>query len=164
MPILSPDCLECFSRSAEQTRRFGMRLGAMLRPGDLVGFTGDLGAGKTTLISGIAQGWGTLDHVTSPTFVLVNEYERGDGATLFHMDAYRIGSVWEAEELDFERMLQKGAMVIEWAERIAPILPNERLWINMKYVSEETRSFTLCPTGKRFVDMTAEFRQKSFGV
>lgn len=164
MPILDPQCVECFSRSADQTRRFGMRLGSMLRPGDLIGFTGDLGAGKTTLISGIAKGWGSIDHVTSPTFVLVNEYYRHDDAILFHMDAYRIGSIWEAEELDFERMLHCGAMVIEWAERIEPILPKERLWIDMKYISEESRCFTLRPQGKRYVDMTAEFRQKSFGV
>ena len=139
MPILDSETVECFSHSADQTRRFGMRIGSMLRTGDLVGFTGDLGAGKTTLISGIAKGWGSTDPVTSPTFVLVNEYYRYDKSVLFHMDAYRIGSLWEAEELDFERMLQKGAMVIEWAERIEPILPRDRLWIDMKYIDEEQR-------------------------
>ena len=105
MPILDPNTVECFSRSADQTRRFGMRLGSLLKPGDLVGLSGDLGAGKTTLISGVAKGWGSPDPVTSPTFVLVNEYYRSDSSILFHMDAYRIGSIWEAEELDFERML-----------------------------------------------------------
>ena len=164
MPIMNPNSVECISRSAEQTRRYGMRLGAMLRPGDLIGFTGDLGAGKTTLIGGIAKGWGTVDHVTSPTFVLVNEYNRSDDQILFHMDAYRIGSLWEAEELDFDRMLQRGPVLIEWAELIEPILPQERLWIHMKYIDDEVRSFTLQPQGKRFVDMAANFRQKCFGV
>ncbi len=164
MPTLDSESVECISRSADQTRRFGMRLGTMLKPGDLIGFTGDLGAGKTTLISGIAKGWGTTDPVTSPTFVLVNEYYRADDSVLFHMDAYRIGSIWEAEELDFERMLQKGPMLIEWAELIKEILPEERLWINMKYISDEVRSFTLIPRGKRYTAMAAEFRKQCFGV
>ena len=164
MAILDPNSVECISRSADQTRRFGMRLGSLLRPGDLVGLTGDLGAGKTTLISGVAKGWGSMDPVTSPTFVLVNEYYRFDNSVLFHMDAYRIGSIWEAEELDFERMLQKGPLLIEWAEQIEPILPQELLWIHMKYLSDEGRSFTLKPKGKHYIDMTAEFRRLCFGV
>ena len=164
MPILDPNTVECISRSADQTRRFGMRLGSLLRPGDLIGLTGDLGAGKTTLISGVAKGWGSTDPVTSPTFVLVNEYYRYDGRVLFHMDAYRIGSLWEAEELDFERMLQKGPMLIEWAEQIEAILPKEHLWINMKYIDEDIRSFTLKPVGKRYMDLTAEFRRLTFRI
>ena len=164
MPILDQNTVECFSRSADQTRRFGMRLGSLLKPGDLVGLSGDLGAGKTTLISGVAKGWGSPDPVTSPTFVLVNEYYRYDNSILFHMDAYRIGSLWEAEELDFERMLQKGPMLIEWAEQIEAILPRDRLWINMKYISDGVRSFTLQPVGNRYTALTAEFRRLCFGV
>ena len=164
MPILDPNTVECFSRSADQTRRFGMRLGNLLKPGDLIGLSGDLGAGKTTLISGVAKGWGSPDPVTSPTVVLVNEYYRSDSSILFHMDAYRIGSIWEAEELDFERMLQKGPLLIEWAELIEAVLPRERLWIQMKYIDDDIRSFTLKPTGKRYTALAAEFRRSSFGV
>ena len=164
MPILDSNTVECFSRSADQTRRFGMRLGGLLKPGDLIGLSGDLGAGKTTLISGVAKGWGSPDPVTSPTFVIVNEYYRPDNSVLFHMDANRIGSLWEAEELDFERMLQKGPMLIEWAEQIEAILPKERLWIHMKYISDDIRSFTLQPVGKRYTALTAEFRRLCFGV
>ena len=164
MPILDPNSVECFSRSADQTGRFGMRLGNLLRPGDLVGLSGDLGAGKTTLVSGVAKGWGSMDPVTSPTFVLVNEYYRVDNSVLFHMDAYRIGSLWEAEELDFDRMLRKGPLLIEWADRIREILPEECLWIQMKYISEGIRSFTLKPTGKQYTALTAEFRRQCFGV
>lgn len=164
MPILDSNTVECFSRSADQTRRFGMRLGSLLKPGDLVGLSGDLGAGKTTLISGVAKGWGSPDPVTSPTFVLVNEYYRYDNSVLFHMDAYRIGSIWEAEELDFDRMLQKGPMLIEWAEQIEAILPKDRLWIHMKYISDDVRSFTLRPVGKRYTALSAEFRRLCFGV
>ena len=96
--------------------------------------------------------------------MLVNEYYRYDNSVLFHMDAYRIGSIWEAEELDFERMLQKGPMLIEWAEQIEAILPKERLWIHMKYISDDIRSFTLQPAGKRYTALTAEFRRLCFGV
>lgn len=164
MATFDSGTVECMSRSAEQTRRYGMRLGSMLQPGDLIAFTGDLGAGKTTFISGVAKGWGTVDHVTSPTFVLVNEYYRQDHQVMYHMDAYRIGSLWEAEELDFDRMLKTGPMLIEWAERIEPILPKDRIWIHMNYISDEIRSFTLKGNGKRFEDMTINFRQKCFGV
>ena len=164
MAILDSNSVECISRSADQTRRFGMRLGSLLRPGDLVGLTGDLGTGKTTLISGVAKGWGSLDPVTSPTFVLVNEYYRFDHRALYHMDAYRIGSIWEAEELDLDRMLQKGPLLIEWAEQIEQILPKEMLWIRAQYLSDEVRSFTLKPTSKHYIDMTAEFRRLSFRV
>ncbi|HPG19741.1 MAG TPA: tRNA (adenosine(37)-N6)-threonylcarbamoyltransferase complex ATPase subunit type 1 TsaE, partial [Flexilinea sp.] len=64
MPILDSETLEIFSRSADQTRRFGMRLGRMLQNGDVLCFSGDLGSGKTTFIQGIAQGWGSVDQVT----------------------------------------------------------------------------------------------------
>src|SRR5512134_3667586 len=116
MPILDPSTLEFFSRSPEQTRRLGVRLGSLLQTGDLVCLSGDLGSGKTTLVQGIAQGWGTLDTVTSPTFVLVNEYRRPENARagvqcLYHLDAYRIDSAWEAEELDLERMQESGPLV-----------------------------------------------------
>jgi len=118
MPILDPHTVEFFSHSAEMTRRVGMRLGRFLHPGDLLCFQGDLGAGKTTFIQGLAQGWGALDAVSSPTFVLVNLYRRADGAQLFHLDTYRIDSIAEAEELDFDAMLSAGALLIEWADRV----------------------------------------------
>src|SRR5512140_2132201 len=92
MPILDVHALEFFSRSPDQTRRMGMRLGALLEPGDLICLSGDLGAGKTTLVQGIARGWGSLDSVTSPTFILVNAYRRPDGQVMHHVDAYRMAS------------------------------------------------------------------------
>ena len=141
-----------------------MRLGNLLQPGDLICFSGELGAGKTTFIQGIAQGWGSFDPVTSPTFVLINEYNRMDGNVLFHFDAYRIGSHWEAEELDLDRMMQQGPLLIEWAERIEPILPEDRLWIRMDWVSDEQRRIVIEPQGTRYVALAQAFRQKSFGV
>ncbi len=164
MPILDADTIEIFSRSAEQTRRLGMRLGRLLQPGDVFCFNGELGAGKTTFIQGIAQGWGSIDPVTSPTFMLVNEYNRLDKRTLFHMDAYRIDSTIEAEELDLDNMLHRGALLVEWADRISSILPAERLTIQMSWVADEQRQLTLVPTGEYYENLLRSFRQRSFGV
>jgi tRNA threonylcarbamoyladenosine biosynthesis protein TsaE len=117
MPILDQHTLDFFSRSPEQTRRVGMRLGSMLRSGDVLCLQGNLGAGKTTFVQGLAQGWGTLDAVSSPTFIIVNLYRRADGARLHHMDAYRLDSLPEAEELDLDAMLAEGPLLVEWPER-----------------------------------------------
>ena len=124
VPILDQHTFDFFSLSPDQTRRIGARLGNRLECGDLVCLQGDLGAGKTTLVQGMAQGWGSLDGVTSPTFVLVNEYRRPDGGLMFHLDAYRLDSVLEAEELDIDRMVGEGALVVEWPERVRSALPS----------------------------------------
>lgn len=117
MPILAQNSVEVISRSTEQTRRIGMRLGGLLHLGDLVCLVGDLGSGKTTLVQGIAAGWGSLDQATSPTFVLVNVYRRPGFQRLYHMDAYRMNGASEAEDLDITAMLESGPLVVEWAER-----------------------------------------------
>jgi tRNA threonylcarbamoyladenosine biosynthesis protein TsaE len=111
---------------------------------------GDLGAGKTTFVQGVARGWGSLDSVSSPTFILVNEYRRADEAHLFHMDAYRLDSTPEAEELDLDSMLAQGALLIEWPERIDGLVPDERLWIRFEHVDEEEREMNFRATGKRY--------------
>ena len=132
MPILDVNSLEIFSRSPEQTRRVGMRLGAFLQTGDVICLQGELGAGKTTFVQGIAQGWGSLDPVSSPTFVLVNTYRRPDKEMLFHLDTYRLVSDQEAEELDLEEMINKGPLVIEWPERVKTLLPPHYLWVLLR--------------------------------
>jgi tRNA threonylcarbamoyladenosine biosynthesis protein TsaE len=163
VPILNPRAIEFTSHSPEQTRRVGMRLGAMLRSGDLVCLSGDLGSGKTTLVQGIAQGWGSLDQVSSPTFVLVNQYRRPDGAALHHMDAYRMRDAAEAEDLDLDFFLETGALILEWPERIKEILPAQRIWVELSYVADEKRGMVFSAQGERFTQMLAEFRQKVFG-
>jgi len=164
MPIMDPHSLEFFSRSPEQTRRIGMRLGGLLVAGDVVGLQGELGAGKTTLVQGIAQGWGSLDPVSSPTFILVNIYRRPDGIKLFHLDAYRIESTAEAEELDLDAMLSQGPLVLEWPERIEAVLPGERLWVKMEDVSDENRQMYFSAHGERHECLLAGLRQALFGV
>ena len=163
MPILDAHTLEFFSRSPEQTRRVGMRLGNLLRPGDVICLQGDLGAGKTTLVQGLAQGWGSLDPVSSPTFIIVNNYRRPGDGQLFHMDAYRLDSTPEAAELDLDEMLAQGSLLIEWPERIQAILPDDCMWILFEYVAEENRQMLIKAKGARYDDLLAELRQDLFG-
>jgi tRNA threonylcarbamoyladenosine biosynthesis protein TsaE len=164
MPILDVNTLEIFSRSPEQTRRVGMRLGGLLHGGDVICLQGELGAGKTTLVQGLAQGWGSLDAVSSPTYVLVNIYRRPDSSSLFHLDSYRIETVLEAAELDLDDMLLQGPLVIEWPERIKPILPKEYLWVQLSYQDDEQRAMLFNPHGGRYLELMDEFRQSVFGV
>ena len=141
-----------------------MRLGSLVRPWDVICLEGDLGAGKTTFVQGLAQGWGSLDTVSSPTFILVNVYRRPDNERLHHMDAYRLDSAPEAEELDLDLMLSQGPLVVEWADRISPILPGERLWMRLEYVDDEHRQMVITSTGERFDQILAELRQAMFGI
>lgn len=141
-----------------------MRLGALLRPGDSICLVGDLGTGKTTLVQGIAIGWGSLDQVTSPTFVLVNVYRRPEGMCLYHLDAYRLQDAKDAVDLDIDRMLEGGPLVVEWAERIIPALPSEFLNIQLHYINEHQRDLLFSARGKRYEDLLAAFRRTVYGV
>ena len=155
--------MDFFSRSPEQTRRIGMRLGGALQAGDVICLQGDLGAGKTTFVQGVARGWGSLDSVSSPTFIIVNVYRRGDEARLFHMDAYRLDSMPEAEELDLDSMLAQGALLIEWPERIDGLVPGERLWIQFEHIDEEEREMRFRSAGKRYNDLLEAIRHAAHG-
>jgi tRNA threonylcarbamoyladenosine biosynthesis protein TsaE len=163
MPVLDLHTMDFFSRSPDQTRRIGLRLGGALRAGDVICLQGDLGAGKTTFVQGIAQGWGSLDAVSSPTFILVNVYRRGDDACLFHMDAYRLDSTPEAEELDLDSMLSQGPLLIEWPERMDGLVPNERLWVNLEHVTEDERGMKFHASGKRYDELLEVIRRAAYG-
>jgi tRNA threonylcarbamoyladenosine biosynthesis protein TsaE len=163
MPILDSRTFEFFSRGPEQTRRLGIRLGALVRPGDLICLSGDLGAGKTTLVQGMAQGFGSLDAVSSPTFVIVNQYRRPDGAVLSHLDAYRLQNAYEGEDLDLYLMLERGALVVEWPERIDAALPVDRLWVKLRYMAEEQRGMQFNSHGKRYEALLSAFRRQVLG-
>jgi len=155
--------IDFLSRSPEQTRRIGMRLGGALQMGDVICLQGDLGAGKTTFVQGIAQGWGSLDSVSSPTFILVNVYRRVDESQLFHMDAYRLDSTPEAEELDLDSMLAEGALIVEWPERMDGLIPNENLWVNLEYVDDEEREMKFNASGKRYDELLEMIRHAMVG-
>jgi tRNA threonylcarbamoyladenosine biosynthesis protein TsaE len=163
MPILDANSLEFFSRSPDQTRRIGMRLGTMLQPGDIICLKGDLGAGKTTLVQGLARGWGSLDPVSSPTFIIVNVYRRPDGQTLSHLDAYRLENWTEAEDLDLLPLMESGPVVVEWPERIIEVLPQEHLSIAMRWLADDERGMILTASGKRYLKILAGIRKQVYG-
>jgi tRNA threonylcarbamoyladenosine biosynthesis protein TsaE len=139
-----------FSTAPAETLALGQRLGEVLRPGDVLTLSGELGAGKTTLVAGLGRGWGALGPTSSPTFVIVNNYPRADGQHLWHLDCYRLTTPREALALGFDDLLDSGgAMVIEWPERIAPLLPAEHLHIALSWQGPQAREITLTPRGPR---------------
>jgi tRNA threonylcarbamoyladenosine biosynthesis protein TsaE len=149
MSARNAQLLEILSQHPDQTRQIGKGLGKVLQPGDVICLQGVLGAGKTTFVQGLARGWGSMDSVSSPTFILVNLYRRADGAQLFHLDAYRLESVPEAEELDLDAMLAQGALIVEWPERLGGLIPEERLWITLEHVADQHRRLCFNAKGIR---------------
>ena len=117
--------------SPEQMRELGRRLAALLRPGDLVLLTGELGAGKTTLTRGLGEGLGVRGAVTSPTFVIARVHPSlGDGPPLVHVDAYRLGGgLDEMEDLDLDVSLPESVVVVEWGEGKVEELSDDRLQV-----------------------------------
>ncbi len=164
MAVIEKGSFEVISRSPTQTRRIGMRLGEMLMPGDVIGLEGNLGAGKTTLVQGIASGWGSYDSVSSPTYVLVNVYRRLDRKQLFHLDAFRLKSPEEAIDLDIDAMLDQGPLLVEWADKIEEALPEEFLWINMRFINDEQRDFIVHARGDRHKNLLERFREEIYGA
>ena len=130
------------TQEAGETRALGARLAAVARPGDLLCLVGDLGAGKTQLAKGFAAGLGVTDTVSSPTFVLMSEYE--GRLPLFHVDLYRLGDATDALAgglLD-ERQLE-GVTLVEWAERLGDALPISRLDVVIEGTGDDTRRIAL---------------------
>jgi len=131
------------SRSTADTIEIGRRIGRSLRPGAVIGLEGPLGAGKTTLVKGIAQALGVREPVTSPTFTLVSEYGavlEDRPVPLYHVDLYRIGHLAELEDLGLEELLAgPGVAVIEWSEKAKAFLPEDCIRVRI----------TLCPDGQR---------------
>ena len=136
------------SRSAAATREIGARLGAAAEPGDVIALVGPLGAGKTELVRGIARGLDVDDPITSPTFVLVAEHPGRH--PLFHVDCFRLAGPEDALAagiLDDRAM--EGVTVIEWADRLAPVLPAQRLEIRIDGAGRGRRTLALLATGAR---------------
>ena len=156
--------VDFLSHSPEQTRQIGARLGQALQAGNIICLQGDLGAGKTTFVQGIAQGWGSLDAVSSPTFILVNVYRGADEKQLYHLDAYRLDSELEAEELDLASMLAQGPLLIEWPERMQNLIPREHLWVNLEYVDQEERQMKFKSQGDRYDNLLEVVRGATSGV
>ena len=133
--------------SEAQTVLAGAEVGKQLLPGDVLAFYGDLGAGKTAFIRGVARGLGIAARVSSPTFTIVNEYP---GPTpLFHFDMYRLGSSDELFEIGWEDYLARGGVCcVEWTENVADAMPAEAVTVTMEKTGDTTRRITVTGGGR----------------
>ncbi len=127
------------------TRAVGRRLASLLRAGDVVLLTGDLGTGKTVFASGIAEGLGVAERVVSPSFVLARRYEGLIG--LVHADLYRVGSSAEVEDLDLLDAAEGGVLVVEWGEAAERCFPEDHLLVRLDADEEGARIITLLRRG-----------------
>ncbi len=142
--------VELLSRSPAETQALGARLGTLVEAGDVIALEGELGAGKTCLAQGIGRGMGVQDPIISPTFTLIREYQ-GRHLPLFHIDCYRLESLSEAWALGLDDYLyDDGVCVIEWAERLQGLLPEEHLWVHIQWVDEHSRRLRLTASGARY--------------
>lgn len=151
--------LKIISKSEEQTYKLGEYIGKALQQGDIICLTGDLGAGKTAFTKGIGIGLDIKEFITSPTYTIINEY---DGRiSLFHFDVYRLEGVEEMYELGYEEyFFGDGAVVIEWADIVKDIIPQERLWITILRGKEEnTREIMFDASGERYQKLIKELEQ-----
>jgi tRNA threonylcarbamoyladenosine biosynthesis protein TsaE len=147
----------------EETQAFGRRLGSLLRAGDLLVLTGDLGAGKTTLTQGIAEGLGVRGPITSPTFVIARVHPSlVGGPGLVHVDAYRLGSALELDDLDLDADLDDSVTIVEWGAGLAEQLSEQRLEISL--TGEDVRTAHLCGVGPRWDEILAALGGDGAGI
>lgn len=129
--------MEFITHSPEETRALGGRLADALGGGAVVAFTGDLGAGKTAFVSGMAQALGVEERVTSPTFTIVNEYE-GGRLPLFHFDMYRLGSADELFHIGWEDYLARGGIcAVEWSENVEEAIEDDAVRVAIRRGADE---------------------------
>ena len=129
--------MELLSHSPEETEDIGARLAETLKPGAVVAFTGDLGAGKTAFTRGLARGLGVTDRVTSPTFTIVNEY-LGGRLPLFHFDMYRLSSSDELFDIGWEDYLARGGVcAVEWSENVAEAIEDDAVRVDIARGEDE---------------------------
>jgi len=137
--------------TADAMRALGRRLADDLHQGDLVVLTGDLGAGKTTLVQGLADGLGATGPVLSPTFVIARVYRDGR-VPLVHVDAYRLGSRVEVDDLDLDADVTESVTVVEWGEGLVEGLADDRVVVSIRRSADdadETRTVTVTTIGER---------------
>ncbi len=172
--------LNIISHSSAQTQRLGMRLGDLLRGGELLLLEGQLGMGKTTFTQGLAQGMGITETVSSPTFTLLKEYpgqprstwleDQADagiaGPALYHFDLYRLDDPEEIFDLGFEDYFynRSGVCVVEWADKAEGLWAPEKLCIRMKILSETKRGLLFTATGTRYLELLRQFQKNTYAT
>lgn len=138
------------TRSAEETKRLALTLAPVLVPGDVVVLAGDLGAGKTTFVQGLAAGLGIVERVTSPSFILMKEY-LGGRFPLMHLDIYRLEKVQEVIDLGYDEFLDPSYVVaVEWGDMVEALLPKEHLKVVIRHNGGDARTITLTGKGDRW--------------
>ena len=143
-------------KGLKEMEEFGEKLGSILKPGDIISLTGDLGAGKTTLTKSIGKGLGVEDYITSPTFTLINEYK--GRINLYHFDVYRLEGSMDLYDLGFEEYIYSdGISIIEWGDKIEEALPKERINIRIEKDTElDERIIYIYGEGERFEQFIKE--------
>lgn len=137
---------------AADTRAAGRAIGAVLRAGDVVILTGDLGAGKTTFTQGLGDGLGVRGPITSPTFVIARVHPSLDGGPeLVHVDAYRLDGAAELDGLDLDTDLDRAVTVVEWGEGVAEALAGDHLDLRLERADDDVRTLTVAPVGERWL-------------
>lgn len=139
--------VQVLSKSEAETKKIGQKLGQIIKKNKgsvIIGLIGDLGGGKTTFVKGIASGLGVKGSITSPTFTLLKEYKTKD-LNLYHFDFYRLKDINDAKNLGLEEYFEKSRsiVIIEWADRIKNILPDEKIIIEFDFISQNERRLTL---------------------
>ena len=134
--------MEFITTSPEETEKVGQALGKILKPGAVLAYEGDLGAGKTAFTRGLARGLGAEDTVTSPTYTIVNEYLSGR-LPLFHFDMYRLGSSDELWDIGWEDYLERGGVcAVEWSENVADAM-EDAIRVTIEKIGEDSRKITI---------------------
>lgn len=154
--------MQLVTKDPQETQRVGQLLGQLLQSGDVLLVSGELGAGKTTFIQGLALGIGIQARVTSPTFTIIHEYP--GSLPLHHIDAYRLEDAREIAELGLEEYFYgDGITAVEWAERIADWIPSDYLYVRLARVSDEEgqRAITIGARGSRCYAKVLEELRKS---
>ena len=141
--------IEIETETADRTREVGQAVASMLQPRDTVVLTGDLGAGKTTLVQGIGRGLGVEDHVASPTFTLVREYS--GRLDIAHVDVYRLERIQDVVDLALDELGgPERVLLIEWGDAVSNLLPEDRLRVELstERADAETRRIVMTPQGR----------------
>lgn len=151
--------IKYISHDLKDTEKLGLKLGEILKKGDFINISGDLGTGKTTLTKSIGKGLGVSEYITSPTFNLINEYN--GRLRLYHFDVYRLKSPEEMFDLGYEEYFYSdGVTIIEWGNNIVDMLPKERLDIYMDVgINDNERKIFINGKGKRYIEMEEELKR-----
>ena len=136
------------------TKRLGQRIGRLLRAGDVVLLSGELGVGKTVLAQGIGAGLGVIDPIKSSSFVIMNEYD-GAALRMFHADLYRLEDPQQVAELALDELAQRGVLVVEWPERASNELPLEHLEVRLAYEGAKSRRIEIEGHGERYAELAS---------